>query len=54
MKTTKDILIQAQKLFPLDLVKRIKWLNLKADTCDIDDLGAHMDAIRITRNGKNV
>lgn len=49
--TVEQIIRQGQALHPLDLVARVAWLDMKADTCDADDLGAYLDALDRTRNG---
>lgn len=49
--TGTDALKQAISLFPLDLVARIAYIEMKRDTCDVGDLAAWNEAARLTRHG---
>jgi hypothetical protein len=49
--TISEALELAQQIHPLDLAARMKYIEMKRDTCDGDDLEAWNEARSITRNG---
>jgi hypothetical protein len=46
-----DALEIAQRAYPYDLVARLAYMNVRWDTCNLEDMDAWADAIDVTRNG---